>query len=91
MNYLYSRINFVDLAGNEDTFTLSYNNIGGMPSSLKNNFFINTDLKAFANVVQCLVNKGYRGLIPYRDSRLTHILKVSHTIIKVSYIFYYNK
>ncbi|KAK7065170.1 microtubule motor activity protein [Halocaridina rubra] len=44
-----------------------------MPSD--DSIFLNSDLKALGNVIHCLADQSYVGPIPYRESRLTHILK----------------
>ena len=73
MKYLYSRMNFVDLGGSERLMQFGYGDFG-LPS--EDSFFLNTDLKALSNVIHCLANQSYNGPIPYKESRLTHILKV---------------
>ncbi|MPC21906.1 Kinesin-like protein kif7 [Portunus trituberculatus] len=72
MKYLYSRMNFVDLGGSERLMQFGYSDFG-LPS--EDSFFLNTDLKALSNVIHCLADQSYSGPIPYKESRLTHILK----------------
>ncbi|KAG7172995.1 Kinesin-like protein kif7-like, partial [Homarus americanus] len=72
LKYLYSRMNFVDLGGSERLMQLGYSGFG-LPN--EESFFLNSDLKALGNVIHCLADQSYVGPIPYRESRLTHILK----------------
>ncbi|XP_071521390.1 kinesin-like protein kif7 [Panulirus ornatus] len=72
LKYLYSRMNFVDLGGSERLMQFGYGGFG-LPS--EDSFFLNSDLKALGNVIHCLADKSYLGPIPYKESRLTHILK----------------
>lgn len=73
MKYLYSRMNFVDLGGSERLMQFGYGDFG-LPS--EDSFFLNSDLKALSNVIHCLADHSYTGPVPYKESRLTHILKV---------------
>ncbi|CAL4230383.1 unnamed protein product, partial [Meganyctiphanes norvegica] len=72
LKYLYSRMNFVDLGGSERMMPLGFGNYG-MPN--EEAFFMNSDLKTLGNVIHCLADQNYFGQIPYKESRLTHILK----------------
>ncbi|KAG0703943.1 Kinesin-like protein kif7 [Chionoecetes opilio] len=72
MKYLYSRMNFVDLGGSERLMQFGYGDFG-LPN--EDSFFLNSDLKALSNVIHCLADHSYTGPIPYKESRLTHILK----------------
>ncbi|XP_069935745.1 kinesin-like protein KIF7 isoform X2 [Cherax quadricarinatus] len=72
LKYVYSRMNFVDLGGSERLMQFGYGGFG-LPS--EESFFLNTDLKALNNVIHCLADQSYVGPIPYKESRLTHILK----------------
>ncbi|CCW71473.1 unnamed protein product [Phytomonas sp. Hart1] len=63
-----SLINLVDLAGSESA---SRANTGGM--SLREGGFINRSLLTLGNVVDAIVEK--RPYIPYRDAKLTRILR----------------
>ncbi|XP_068249872.1 kinesin-like protein KIF27 [Palaemon carinicauda] len=72
LKYLYSRMNFVDLGGSERLMQFGYSDYG---LRSEDSFFINSDLKALSNVIHCLADQNYVGHIPYRESRLTHILK----------------
>ncbi|XP_050696395.1 kinesin-like protein KIF27 isoform X2 [Eriocheir sinensis] len=72
MKYLYSRMNFVDLGGSERLMQFGYGDFG-LPS--EDSFFLNSDLKALSNVIHYLADHSYTGPVPYKESRLTHILK----------------
>nr|XP_045609044.1 kinesin-like protein kif7 [Procambarus clarkii] len=72
LNYLYSRMNFVDLGGSERLMQFGY---GGFSLPSQESFFPNSDLKALSNVIHCLADQSYVGPVPYKESRLTHILK----------------
>lgn len=84
LKYLYSRMNFVDLGGSERLMHFGCVDYG-LPN--EDSFFLNSDLKALSNVIHCLADKSYVGPIPYKDSRLTHILKVCYKSIYYLYIY----
>ncbi|XP_076065680.1 kinesin-like protein costa isoform X2 [Oratosquilla oratoria] len=72
LKYLYSRMSFVDLGSQERQITF------GIPPSYcrdEANFLLNSDLTSLGNLIHCLADQNYHGQIPYRESRLTHILK----------------
>ncbi|XP_047490403.1 kinesin-like protein KIF7 [Penaeus chinensis] len=72
LKYLYSRMSFVDLGGSERLVQFGYGDYG-RPG--EESFFLNSDLKALGNVIHCLADQTYNGPIPYKESKLTHILK----------------
>jgi len=66
------KISFVDLAGSE-RMDKSNPNV----SRLKEMNSINTSLKALGDVIQNLSNGSHRSHIPYRNNKLTHLMKDS--------------
>lgn len=65
-----SQFHLIDLAGSERQ---SLTGTGG--ESLKEACYINSSLSALGNVIRSLTHR--EGHIPYRDSRLTYLLRVS--------------
>eukprot|EP00040_Diaphanoeca_grandis_P042885 m.266307 g.266307 ORF g.266307 m.266307 type:complete len:1026 (-) comp66532_c0_seq1:173-3250(-) len=69
----FAQIQFVDLAGSERA-----KNTGTRGTRLKESIYINSGLLALGNVVSALANKKRRkNHVPYRDSKLTRLLKNS--------------
>jgi len=68
---LISRLNIVDLAGSEN---VGKSEVQG--NTLQESQMINRSLSCLGNVIYALTEKG-REHIPYRDSKLTHILQDS--------------
>ena len=66
-------MSFVDLAGIERVSSFAYNDFD---PTTEEAFFHNSDLQALSHVIHCLSDLSYHGVIPYRDSVLTHLLKV---------------
>ena len=73
-NYLCAKLHFVDLAGSERVART--HNTG---ERFKESIRINTGLLALGNVVSALSDPKKRagGHIPYRDSKITRLLKDS--------------
>ncbi|KAG3115074.1 Kinesin-related protein 1 [Phytophthora idaei] len=69
-----SRINLIDLAGSERAAST-----GATGSRLKEGAAINQSLSALGNCISALADlaNGKKGLVPYRNSKLTHLLKDS--------------
>lgn len=67
-----NKLNICDLAGSE---RLSKSGSNGV--SLKETQNINSSLSCLSNVIERLQNKNSKGHIPYRDSKLTYLLKDS--------------
>ena len=67
-----SKLNLVDLAGSERFPQMESTN----EERIKEQTTINGSLSALANVISCITEKG-RTHIPYRDSKLTHLLQDS--------------
>lgn len=65
------QLNLVDLAGSE-----RLQRTGATGIALQEARSINQSLSALGNVIQALTDPS-RTHVPYRDSRLTHILKES--------------
>lgn len=83
-----SRLNLVDLAGSE---RIGRSGVEGL--ALREAQNINTSLSSLGNCISALLEKGQgrRSHIPYRDSKLTHLLKESlggnartHIVLTVS-------
>ena len=73
--YLGAKFHFVDLAGSERV-----NRTGNVGDRFKESIHINTGLLALGNVISALSDgrrKSASAHIPYRDSKITRILKVS--------------
>lgn len=66
------KINFVDLAGSENNKKTQNEGI-----RLKESGRIHASLLALHKVIDCLNDKHNSGQIPYRDSKLTYLLKDS--------------
>lgn len=72
-HYVCSKFHFVDLAGSERA-----HRTGNAGDRLKESIHINSGLLALGNVISCLGdNKRKVTHIPYRDSKITRILKDS--------------
>ena len=70
---LSSKIHFVDLAGSERA-----SKTGNIGERFKESIHINTGLLALGNVISALSdNKRKAGHIPYRDAKITRLLKDS--------------
>ena len=70
---LSSKIHFVDLAGSERA-----SKTGNIGERFKESIHINTGLLALGNVISALSdNKRKSGHIPYRDAKITRLLKDS--------------
>ena len=70
---LSSKIHFVDLAGSERA-----SKTGNLGERFKESIHINTGLLALGNVISALSdNKRKSGHIPYRDAKITRLLKDS--------------
>ncbi|XP_076980289.1 kinesin-like protein KIF7 [Tamandua tetradactyla] len=70
---LVSKFHFVDLAGSERVLKT-----GGSDERLRESIQINSSLLALGNVISALADPQRRGShIPYRDSKITRILKDS--------------
>ena len=69
---LVSKLHLIDLAGSERA-----KSTGATGARLREGASINTSLSALGNVVNALTQKGKRGHIPYRDSKLTRLLQDS--------------
>ncbi|KAK1930629.1 Kinesin-like protein KIF1A [Phytophthora citrophthora] len=69
-----SRINLIDLAGSERAAST-----GATGSRLKEGAAINQSLSALGNCISALADlaNGKKVLVPYRNSKLTHLLKDS--------------
>ena len=67
-----SKINLVDLAGSERS-----SKTGAQGDTLKEAISINQSLSALGNVINALTDPKYKGHIPYRSSKLTHLLEES--------------
>ncbi|ETL29906.1 hypothetical protein L916_17014 [Phytophthora nicotianae] len=69
-----SRINLIDLAGSERATST-----GATGSRLKEGAAINQSLSALGNCISALADlaNGKKCLVPYRNSKLTHLLKDS--------------
>lgn len=66
-----SKLNLVDLAGSERLTTSAFDTTG------KETVSINQSLSTLANVIAALTNNNANAFIPYRDSKLTRLLKDS--------------
>lgn len=66
-----SKLNLVDLAGSE-----RFPQMESEEERIQEQRTINASLSALANVIACITEKG-RVHIPYRDSKLTHLLQDS--------------
>lgn len=66
-----SKLNLVDLAGSE-----RFPQMESEEERIQEQRTINASLSALANVISCITEKG-RVHIPYRDSKLTHLLQDS--------------
>ena len=78
---LASKINLVDLAGSERA-----SKTGATGETLKEAIAINQSLSALGNVINALSDPKAKGHIPYRSSKLTHLLEESlggnsHTVM----------
>jgi hypothetical protein len=76
-----SKINLVDLAGSERA-----SKTGATGETLKEAIAINQSLSALGNVINALSDPKAKGHIPYRSSKLTHLLEESlggnsHTVM----------
>ena len=70
---MYSKFNIVDLAGNE-----RQKETQATGNQLAQGSAINRSWLAMGNVITALVAKGDRGgFVPFRDTKLTHLLKDS--------------
>ena len=67
-----SKINLVDLAGSERA-----SKTGATGETLKEAIAINQSLSALGNVINALSDPKAKGHIPYRSSKLTHLLEES--------------
>ena len=67
-----SKINLVDLAGSERA-----SKTGASGDTLKEAISINQSLSALGNVINALTDVKFKGHIPYRSSKLTHLLEES--------------
>lgn len=67
-----SKINLVDLAGSERA-----SKTGASGDTLKEAISINQSLSALGNVINALTDPKFKGHIPYRSSKLTHLLEES--------------
>ncbi len=67
-----SKINLVDLAGSERS-----SKTGATGETLKEAIAINQSLSALGNVINALTDSKSKGHIPYRSSKLTHLLEES--------------
>jgi len=67
-----SKINLVDLAGSERS-----SKTGATGEVLKEAIAINQSLSALGNVINALTDPVNKGHIPYRSSKLTHLLEES--------------
>ncbi|XP_062522289.1 kinesin-like protein KIF27 [Corticium candelabrum] len=73
MQYVSAKFHFVDLAGSERACRT-----GNEGARFKESIFINTGLLALGNVISALGDPKRRAThIPYRDSKITRILKGS--------------
>ena len=69
------KISFVDLAGSE---RLNKSNPNVNIERLRESNAINLSLKSLGDVIQCLSNGNVsKAHIPYRDNKLTHLMKDS--------------
>ena len=67
-----SKINLVDLAGSERA-----SKTGASGETLKEAISINQSLSALGNVINALTDTKHKGHIPFRSSKLTHLLEES--------------
>ena len=67
-----SKINLVDLAGSERA-----SKTGASGETLKEAISINQSLSALGNVINALTDVKFKGHVPYRSSKLTHLLEES--------------
>ena len=67
-----SKVNLVDLAGSERA-----SKTGATGETLKEAIAINQSLSALGNVINALSDPKAKGHIPYRSSKLTHLLEES--------------
>ena len=78
---ILSKVNLVDLAGSERA-----SKTGATGETLKEAIAINQSLSALGNVINALSDPKAKGHIPYRSSKLTHLLEESlggnsHTVM----------
>jgi hypothetical protein len=69
-----SRLNLIDLAGSERFHNYSANELGNTQS--RETLAINQSLSCLANVINALTSNSI-AVVPYRDSKLTRLLKSS--------------
>lgn len=67
-----SKLSFVDLAGSE-----RYDKQNATADRVKEGTKINKSLSALGNVIQRLSSGEQAGHVPYRDNKLTHLMKDS--------------
>lgn len=81
-----SRINLIDLAGSERAAST-----GATGGRLKEGAAINQSLSSLGNCISALADnaalaKGKKKLVPYRNSKLTHLLKDSLGTSRIMYL-----